>query len=151
MAPYLHMARRAVERPSPSQEGQSVTATVELFLAPFPTSTNASVRSAHCPFPVPSLTNLIDIYISTSLKNGNLNSSDCLYQNVLHCIASNCIVYLNLFVWDSPGFLSSVCILLNRTAAWFIQHTSLTWRYTTRWDMTFWIPNIKHLDWRTCR
>ncbi|XP_028422456.1 kinesin-like protein KIF6 isoform X3 [Perca flavescens] len=36
-----------------------------------------------------------------------------------------------------------------RTAVWFIPHTSPTWRFTTRSDMTFWILDMKDLDWRT--
>ncbi|XP_028422454.1 kinesin-like protein KIF6 isoform X1 [Perca flavescens] len=35
------------------------------------------------------------------------------------------------------------------TAVWFIPHTSPTWRFTTRSDMTFWILDMKDLDWRT--
>lgn len=46
MALYLPMARRAVGRPLPSQEGLSVTVIEALFLAPCPTCMNASARSA---------------------------------------------------------------------------------------------------------
>lgn len=44
-----------------------------------------------------------------------------------------------------PYFLS------HRTAVWFIPHTSPTLRSTMRWDTTFWIPEMKPLDWRTYR
>lgn len=40
----------------------------------------------------------------------------------------------------------TLCFLLHRTTEWFTPHTSPTWRSTMRWDMTFWIPDMKHLD-----
>lgn len=43
------------------------------------------------------------------------------------------------------------CIFLLRTVACFTQHISPTWKSTMRWDMTFWIPDMKPLDWKTYR
>lgn len=49
----------------------------------------------------------------------------------------------------------SYCIyhvfLFHRTAVWFIPHTSPTLRSTMRWDMTFWIPDKRPLDWKNFR
>lgn len=56
----------------------------------------------------------------------------------------------------NPIFLCSVQFyilhfLLHRIAVWFTPHTSHTWRSTMRWDMIFWIPDMRPLDWRTYR
>lgn len=61
------------------------------------------------------------------------------------CKASKCDVFMHPVRFYTPYFL------LYRKAVWFIPHTSPTWRSTTRWDMTFWIPGMKHLDWKIYR
>lgn len=71
-----------------------------------------------------------------------LNLSICLCQHVITPRFPSLFPQIQFYI---------LYVLLHRTAVWFIPHTSPTWRSTTRWDMTFWIPDMKHLDWKTYR
>lgn len=72
----------------------------------------------------------------------------CMYEYFF--FLAKCNIDYNPLIIKSDGLyyypVSIYIILLHRRAVWCTPCTSPTWRFTTRWDMTFWIPDVRRRD-----